>query len=87
MADANIFQGAIFHEEDVESTHAIQSTETTKSHSQQFNGDNSSKSLEEVLMQKNPTPKPAVHQVLEFFLLIIIIFFGNSCIFCYSSYN
>lgn len=62
VADVNIFQGAIFHEEDVESAHSIQSTETTRSHGQQSSGDNSSKSLEEVLMQTKPTAKPAVHR-------------------------
>lgn len=65
MADANIFQGAIFHEDAEESLHGIQSTESTKFSGQQANGENSSKSVEEMPKQTKPTPKPAVHRVLK----------------------
>ncbi|KAL2488244.1 lipase class 3 family protein [Forsythia ovata] len=59
MADANIFQGAIFHEDPEEDVHGLESTQLD---SQMNNGENFSKSPEPKPKQTKLTPKPAAHR-------------------------
>ncbi|XP_057513276.1 uncharacterized protein LOC130795273 [Actinidia eriantha] len=61
MADANIFQGAIFHEDAVEDN-VVTTTESAQFDNQKINVENLPKSLEAKPRQENPTPKPAVHR-------------------------
>lgn len=56
MADANIFQGAIFHD------NTIESTETD---CPMNNGETGARHPETNLKQTKFSPKPAVHRVLE----------------------
>ncbi|KAI7982539.1 Protein EDS1B [Camellia lanceoleosa] len=62
MADANILQGAIFHEDAVEDNYETATTESAQVDSQKINVANLSKSLEAKPKQPKPTPKPAVHR-------------------------
>lgn len=62
MADANIFQGAIFHDNAMEDVNRIESTEFD---SQMGNGENGSRPMETNPKQTKFTPKPAAHRVLE----------------------
>ncbi|CAK9140878.1 unnamed protein product [Ilex paraguariensis] len=62
MADANIFQGAIFDEDAVEETHVIETTESAQFESPNSNVDYLSKTLEGKPKQIKPTPQPAVHR-------------------------
>lgn len=55
MADANIFQGAIFHDNTIEST---------EMDCQMGNGETGSRHPENNPKQTKFTPKPAVHRVL-----------------------
>ena len=66
MADANILQGAIFHEDAVEDN-VVTTTESAQFDNQKINVENLPKSLEAKPRQENPTPKPAVHRVREQF--------------------
>lgn len=59
MADANIFQGAIFHEDPEEDIHGLESTLLD---SKTNNGENFLKSPEPKPKQTKPTPKPAAHR-------------------------
>jgi len=63
MADANILQGAIFHEDAIEDNCGISTTESTQVDSRKINVENPSRSLEEKPRQSKPIPKPAVHRV------------------------
>lgn len=60
MADANIFQGAIFHEDNAEDTHG---TESAERKSDRNNGDNISKPVDPMAKQTKSGPKPAAHRV------------------------
>ena len=61
MTDANILQGAIFHEDPVEDTEGI---ETNKSNALlKGNGENSFNPLESKTKQVNDKAKPAAHRV------------------------
>ncbi|XP_052211530.1 uncharacterized protein LOC127814214 isoform X2 [Diospyros lotus] len=62
MADANILQGAIFHEDAIEDNCGISTTESTQVDSRKINVENPSRSLEEKPRQSKPIPKPAVHR-------------------------
>lgn len=73
MADANIFQGAIFHDNAMADVNRVESTELN---SQMDNGENGKRHTETNPKQTNFTPKPAVHRVPEslshiMFLIII----------------
>ena len=63
IADANIFQGAIFHEDNVEDTNGIGSSESAEFSSQKSNGENFSKLVEPMPKQTTPSLKPAAHRV------------------------
>ncbi|KAA8550557.1 hypothetical protein F0562_002241 [Nyssa sinensis] len=62
MADANIFQGAIFHEDTLEDTQEIETTESGQVDSQKRKVENLSKPIEAKPKQPKTTPKPAVHR-------------------------
>lgn len=62
MADANIFQGAIFHEDNVEDTNGIESSESAELSGQKNNGENLSKLVEPMPKQTKPSLKPAAHR-------------------------
>lgn len=62
MADANIFQGAIFHDSATVDVNRIDGTETD---GQMSNGENSMVPIETNHKPTNSTPKPAVHRVLN----------------------
>ncbi|KAL6967952.1 hypothetical protein U1Q18_033755 [Sarracenia purpurea var. burkii] len=62
MADANILQGAIFHEDATEDNDVIAATEIAQVDNQRINVENPSKSLEGKPKQPKPPPKPAVHR-------------------------
>ncbi|KAE9460815.1 hypothetical protein C3L33_07244, partial [Rhododendron williamsianum] len=62
MADANIFQGAIFHEDAAEDLYGIATTESVTVDSQKIRVENVSKSLEAKPRQPKSSPKPAVHR-------------------------
>ncbi|XP_059660049.1 uncharacterized protein LOC132306606 isoform X2 [Cornus florida] len=62
MADANIFQGAIFRDDAVEDTHGIDTAESVQINSEKGNTDNLSKPLEAKSKQPKPTPQPAAHR-------------------------
>lgn len=65
MADANIFQGAIFHDSASVDVNRIDGTETD---GQMSNGENSMVPIETNRRPTDSTPKPAVHRVLyDFF--------------------
>ncbi|GER54569.1 lipase class 3 family protein [Striga asiatica] len=59
MADANIFQGAIFHDSAMANVNESEQTELT---SQVDNGENGSRPIETNPKQDNSTPMPAVHR-------------------------
>ncbi|EYU40651.1 hypothetical protein ABFS82_14G057200 [Erythranthe guttata] len=59
MADANIFQGAIFHDNAMADANRIESTELN---SQMDNGENGTTHMETNPKQTNFTSKPAVHR-------------------------
>ncbi|PIN01128.1 Triacylglycerol lipase [Handroanthus impetiginosus] len=59
MADANIFQGAIFHDNVMAD---VNGTEAGEHDSQMDNGENGSRHMEANPKQTNFTPKPAVHR-------------------------
>lgn len=60
MTDANILQGAIFHEDSVG---IIDVVESKKVEGQKGNGENQWKPLESKPRQLNDKPKPAAHRV------------------------
>ncbi|KAI8523319.1 hypothetical protein RHMOL_Rhmol13G0064100 [Rhododendron molle] len=62
MADANIFQGAIFHEDAADDLYGIATTESVTVDSQKIRVENVSKSLEAKPRQPKSSPKPAVHR-------------------------
>lgn len=62
MADANIFQGAIFHEEGVEEDYGVEMTESAQVDSEKVSLDKLPKSLEAKPKQQKPALKPAVHR-------------------------
>ncbi|KAH6836818.1 lipase class 3 family protein [Perilla frutescens var. hirtella] len=59
MADANIFQGAIFHDIATEDAHRI---DAAKIDGQMSNGENNARHIETNLKPTNSTPKPAAHR-------------------------
>lgn len=59
MADANIFQGAIFHDSAMEDVNRIDSTEID---SQMSNGENSTRHIDANPKPTKSTPKPAAHR-------------------------
>ncbi|CAA0842440.1 lipase class 3 family protein [Striga hermonthica] len=59
MADANIFQGAIFHDSSMANVNESEQTEVS---SQVDNGENVSRPIETNPKQDNSTPMPAVHR-------------------------
>lgn len=61
MADANILQGAIFHEDAVEDTEAIEAIKSDQVAARNKNAENIMKPLE--TKPKPPKLKPAVHRV------------------------
>lgn len=61
MADANIFQGAIFHDSTTEDLNRMDFTETD---GQMSNGESSTIPIETNYKPTNSAPKPAVHRVL-----------------------
>lgn len=74
MADANIFQGAIFHEDAAEDLYGIAGTESVTVDSQKIRVENVSKSLEAKPRQPKSSPKPAVHRVREQFIILNFAF-------------
>ncbi|XP_075100996.1 uncharacterized protein LOC107778662 isoform X1 [Nicotiana tabacum] len=62
MADVNIFQGALFHEDAVEDIHGLESMESGQVDTQRSNIENHSKLLESKTKPTNLTPKPAAHR-------------------------
>lgn len=62
IADANIFQGAIFHEDAAEDLNGIATTAPVAIDSQKISAANVSKSLEAMPRQPKSSPKPAVHR-------------------------
>lgn len=63
MTDANILQGAIFHEDAPEDIDRIEVVESKKVEGQKGNGENQWKPLESKPRQLNDKPKPAAHRV------------------------
>ncbi|XVF21301.1 hypothetical protein REPUB_Repub12eG0079100 [Reevesia pubescens] len=62
MADANILQGAIFHEDAMEDIDRIEVTEPHPGERQKGNGENQFNSLESKRKQIKDRPKPAAHR-------------------------
>ncbi|XWS47166.1 hypothetical protein CRYUN_Cryun14cG0130000 [Craigia yunnanensis] len=62
MADANILQGAIFHEDVMEDIDRIEATEANQGERQKGNGENQFNSLESKPKQIKDRPKPAAHR-------------------------
>lgn len=62
MTDANIFQGAIFHEDGVEEDYGNEMTESAQVDSEKVNLDSLPKTLEAKPKQPKPVLKPAVHR-------------------------
>ncbi|XP_019263724.1 PREDICTED: uncharacterized protein LOC109241438 isoform X2 [Nicotiana attenuata] len=62
MADVNIFQGALFHEDAVEDIHGLESMESGQVDTQRSNIENHSKLLESKTKPTKLTPKPAAHR-------------------------
>lgn len=63
MADANILQGAIFHEDAMENIDQIEVNEANRGKRQKGNGENQFNSLESKSKWINNRPKPAAHRV------------------------
>ncbi|XP_007049623.2 PREDICTED: uncharacterized protein LOC18612656 [Theobroma cacao] len=62
MADANILQGAIFHEDVIEDIDRIEVTEANQGERQKENGENQFSSLESKPKWIKDRPKPAAHR-------------------------
>ncbi|XP_022758773.1 uncharacterized protein LOC111305465 isoform X5 [Durio zibethinus] len=62
MADANILQGAIFHEDAMEDIDRIELNEANQGEIQKVNGENQFNSLESKPKQIKDRPKPAAHR-------------------------
>ncbi|XWS31208.1 hypothetical protein CRYUN_Cryun23aG0058000 [Craigia yunnanensis] len=62
MADANILQGAIFHEDVMEDIDGIEVTEANQGERQKVNGENQFNSLESKPNWIKDRPKPATHR-------------------------
>ena len=63
MADANILQGAIFHEDVMEDIDRIEVIEANQGERQKGNGENEFNSLESKPKLIKDMPKPAAHRV------------------------
>lgn len=63
MADANILQGAIFHEDAMEDTECSEVVESDQVGQQKGNGENRWNPLESKTKKQKPKPKPAAHRV------------------------
>lgn len=65
MTDANIFQGAIFHEDSVEEVDGTETNKSDQSESRKGNVENLWNALESKSKQLNDKskPKPAAHRV------------------------
>lgn len=63
MADANILQGAIFHEDVAEEIDRIELTEANRGERQKGNEENQFNPLESKPKQIKDRPKPAAHRV------------------------
>nr|XP_009593452.2 uncharacterized protein LOC104090107 [Nicotiana tomentosiformis] len=62
MADVNIFQGALFHEDAAEDIHGLEPMESGQVDAQRSNIENHSKLLESKTKPTKLTPKPAAHR-------------------------
>ncbi|XVE72682.1 hypothetical protein DITRI_Ditri11bG0058400 [Diplodiscus trichospermus] len=62
MADANILQGAIFHEDVMEDIDQIEVAETNQGERQKGNGENQFNTLDSKPKRINDRPKPAAHR-------------------------
>lgn len=62
MTDANILQGAIFHEDVIEDMEGIEIAESKQAEEQKGNGENRWNTLEKPRQLKDK-PKPAAHRV------------------------
>ncbi|KAH0641095.1 hypothetical protein KY285_037681 [Solanum tuberosum] len=62
MADVNIFQGALFHEDAVEDIHGLEPIESGQVDTQRSNRESHSKLLESKSRPTNLTQKPAAHR-------------------------
>ncbi|XP_021907266.1 LOW QUALITY PROTEIN: uncharacterized protein LOC110821655 [Carica papaya] len=62
MADANILQGAIFHEDAMEDTECSEVVESDQVGQQKGNGENRWNPLESKTKKQKPKPKPAAHR-------------------------
>lgn len=63
MTDANILQGAIFHEDPVEDADGTETNKTNPPGGRKGNGENSFNPLESKTKQVNNKAKPAAHRV------------------------
>jgi len=68
MADVNIFQGAIFHEDPAEDP--LNEIESTQVDIQKDNVENFSKTMDLMPKPTKTMPKPAVHRVLKLTLYV-----------------
>ncbi|KAG9143538.1 hypothetical protein Leryth_015963 [Lithospermum erythrorhizon] len=62
MADVNIFQGALFHEDTVDDLHGLDSAGSRQGESQKNSVENVPKSIESKTNEAHSIPKPAVHR-------------------------
>lgn len=74
MTDANILQGAIFHEDVMEDIDRIEVAES-KPGGQKGNGENRWNPLETKPRQLKDKPKPAAHRVLDHVIGFIVLAF------------
>ena len=63
MADVNIFQGDIFHEDALDDFEEAESAESESADSGQGNGESVRRTLEVKPKQRRPKLKPAAHRV------------------------
>ncbi|GAA0144333.1 hypothetical protein LIER_04812 [Lithospermum erythrorhizon] len=62
MADVNIFQGALFHEDTVDDLHGLDSAGSRQGENQKNSVENVPKSIESKTNEAHSIPKPAVHR-------------------------
>ena len=65
MADVNIFQGALFHEDAVEDIHGLEPIESGQVDTQRSNRESHYKISKSKTRPSNLTQKPAAHRVVE----------------------
>ncbi|OIT32856.1 hypothetical protein A4A49_26164 [Nicotiana attenuata] len=78
IADVNIFQGALFHEDAAEDIHGLEPMESGQVDTQRSNIENHSKLFESKTKPTKLTPKPAAHRVAVLATLAILRVFAAS---------